>query len=66
MEGQGANVALPVYANFMKKVFADSKLGYSEKETFDVPDEYKNPCASRNKKENRNESRPSGFDEFFN
>ncbi|MDR0743479.1 MAG: transglycosylase domain-containing protein [Tannerella sp.] len=66
MEGQGANVALPVYANFMKKVFTDSELGYSEKETFDVPDEYKNPCASRNKKENRNESRPSGFDEFFN
>jgi penicillin-binding protein 1A len=66
MEGQGANVALPVYANFMKKVFTDSELGYSEKETFDVPDEYKNPCASRNKKEEGNGSRPSGFDEFFN
>jgi penicillin-binding protein 1A len=65
MEGQGANVALPVYANFMKKVFADSELGYSEKEIFDVPDKYKDPCVSRNNKEERNISRTSGFDEFF-
>jgi penicillin-binding protein 1A len=66
MEGQGANVALPVYADFMKKVFADSELGYSEKETFDVPDEYKNPCASGKKKEDDKGSRSSGIDDFFN
>lgn len=66
MEGQGANVALPIYANFMKKVFADSELEYSEKETFDIPDEFKDPCASGNKKEDEKKSRPSGFDDFFN
>ncbi|MDR1225080.1 MAG: transglycosylase domain-containing protein [Tannerella sp.] len=65
MEGQGAHVALPVYANFMKKVFADSELGYSDKETFDIPEEFKDPCISGNKKENNSRSRPGGFGEFF-
>ncbi|MDR1524811.1 MAG: transglycosylase domain-containing protein, partial [Tannerella sp.] len=49
MEGQGANVALPIYALFMKKVFADKELKYSENEKFDIPEEYENPCASRSK-----------------
>lgn len=68
MEGQGANVALPVYALFMKKVYADKELNYSESETFDVPEEYKNPCASRNRKgeEEPARKRPTGFDDFFN
>lgn len=50
MEGQGARVAMPVYARFMKKVYADKKLGYSEDEKFDVPEEYANPCAVKKKK----------------
>ena len=67
MEGQGARVALPVYANFMKKVFANKELGYSEQETFDIPDEYKDPCSSRNRRGESDESvrqRSSGFDSF--
>ena len=67
MEGQGARVALPVYANFMKKVYADKDLGYSEQETFDIPDEYKDPCSSRNRRGDSNDSerrRSSGFDSF--
>lgn len=36
-EGQGANMALPIWAIFMKKVYGDPKLGYSENDTFDVP-----------------------------
>ncbi|MDR1724125.1 MAG: transglycosylase domain-containing protein [Tannerella sp.] len=68
MEGQGANVALPIYAKFMKKVYADKQLGYSESEKFDVPDEYKNPCVKRNTNESDKprQRTPSGFDEFFN
>ena len=68
MEGQGANVALPVYANYMKKVFADKELGYSEDEKFNIPDEYKNPCAKRNKKEVDGSAIKgnSGIDDFFN
>ena len=68
MEGQGANVALPVYAMFLKKVYADKTLGYSEDETFDVPEEYHNPCATRSIK---NENAPAkqsvtGIDDNFN
>ena len=41
--GQGANAALPIWAYFMKKVFADRSLGYSEEEKFDIPEDY-DPC----------------------
>ena len=36
-EGQGASMALPIYALYMQKVYADTELGYEEDETFDVP-----------------------------
>lgn len=36
-EGQGASMALPIWAIYMKKVLADSKLGYSVNDQFDVP-----------------------------
>lgn len=41
--GQGATMALPIWAIFMKKVYADSSLGYSPEVKFDLPDNY-NPC----------------------
>lgn len=37
-EGQGASMALPIWALYMKKVLADPTLGYSETEDFDIPD----------------------------
>ena len=37
-EGQGASMALPIFALYMQKVFADKELGYDEFEQFDVPD----------------------------
>ena len=36
-EGQGASMALPIWALYMQKVFADADLGYSQDEQFDVP-----------------------------
>jgi len=36
-EGQGASMALPIYALYMQKVFADTSLGYDENEQFDIP-----------------------------
>ena len=65
MEGQGARVAMPIYALFMKKVFADKHLGYTEDETFEIPDEYKDPCSSRGRRgenDNSNQRNASGFD----
>ncbi len=42
--GQAASMALPVYALFMKKVYADPSLGYSQSEQFVVPREFQNTC----------------------
>ena len=43
--GQGANMALPIWAYYMKKVFADTSLGYSTEEKFDIPYGF-NSCQS--------------------
>lgn len=37
-EGQGASMALPIYALYMQKVYKDTSLGYLETEQFDIPD----------------------------
>ena len=42
-DGQGASMALPVWALYMKKVYADTSLGYSQSERFDIPANF-NPC----------------------
>jgi penicillin-binding protein 1A len=39
-EGQGASMALPIWAIYMRKVLADSSLGYSASETFETPAAY--------------------------
>ena len=37
-EGQGASMALPIWALYMKKVLADPELEYSATDNFDIPD----------------------------
>lgn len=39
-EGQGASMALPIWALYMQKVYADQDLGYSQDEQFDVPSSF--------------------------
>ncbi len=41
--GQGASMALPIFAKYMKKVYADTALGYSKDARFDLDEGY-NPC----------------------
>ena len=41
--GQGATMALPIWAYYMKKVYADRSLGYSSHVKFDIPEDF-NPC----------------------
>jgi penicillin-binding protein 1A len=36
--GQGANMALPIWALYMQKVYGDAELGYDVEEQFDVPE----------------------------
>lgn len=42
--GQGASAALPIFGNFIKKVYADKKLGYNVATKFDLPENFA-PCA---------------------
>ena len=41
--GQGAAAALPIWAKYMKMVYADKSLNYSPLEKFDVPEDF-NSC----------------------
>ena len=43
--GQGATMALPVFAYYMQRLYKDKTLGYSADATFDLPEGY-NPCQS--------------------
>ena len=43
--GQGASMALPVWAIYMQKVYADKALGYDPQVSFGLPEKY-NPCIS--------------------
>ena len=36
-QGQGASMALPICALYLKKIYADPNLGYTQEEQFDVP-----------------------------
>ena len=42
--GQGATMALPIFAYYIKKIFADTTLPYRPEEQFEIP-EFFNPCA---------------------
>ena len=42
-DGQGAEMALPVWGLYMNKVFADKALGYLQTDTFAIPHGY-DPC----------------------
>ncbi|WP_299176169.1 transglycosylase domain-containing protein [uncultured Chryseobacterium sp.] len=44
-EGQGARMALPIWAIFMKKVWADKSLGIAPEDKFVKPSEWKDGCS---------------------
>lgn len=44
--GQGASMALPIWAYFMKKVYRDKSLGYNPDAKFDIPEDF-NPCYAK-------------------
>lgn len=65
-DGQGANMALPIWANFMKSVFGDESLGYDEMNDFARPQNFNiemdcdksvtsNPMEEHNKKQESEE-----------
>lgn len=40
VEGQGANMALPIWALYMKKIYNDPTLAYSQSENFNIPESF--------------------------
>ncbi|MCF0203128.1 MAG: penicillin-binding protein, partial [Bacteroidaceae bacterium] len=46
--GQGAEMSLPMWAKYMKRVFADESLGYTPEDTFSMPKGYTG-CEKRRK-----------------
>jgi len=64
--GQGASMALPIWADYMNKVYADKTLGYDVEETFQLPENY-DPCKeSVNGEVIPMDESPSGLDDLFN
>ncbi len=58
--GQGATMALPVWAYYMRRVLADKQLGFDPDAQFDLPSDF-NPCAeAEDEMEEMN-----GIDEIF-
>jgi len=43
--GQGATMALPIWAYYMQAVYADKTLTYSPEAKFELPEDF-NPCVS--------------------
>lgn len=67
LHGQGASMALPIWAKYMVKVLGDKSLGYDENETFQLPEGY-DPCKDDVNLEGDThiEEPIEGLDELFN
>jgi penicillin-binding protein 1A len=59
--GQGASMALPVWALYMQKVYADKRLGYAVTDTFAIPEDFE-PCKQKYK---QTLTQSEGLDDFF-
>ncbi|KAA6325497.1 Penicillin-binding protein 1A [termite gut metagenome] len=66
-EGQGAAMALPIWAIYMNKVYADQALGYYQNELFEMPEDF-NPCddSSYSDEAYSTNNTPGGLDDLFN
>ncbi len=62
--GQGAAAALPIWGKYMKKIYDDSSLGYSQKDTFNIPKGF-DPCAEMDSIQTE-EFEEIGLDDLFN
>ena len=57
--GQGATMALPIWAYYMKKIYRDQSLPYDSTAVFDVPADF-NPCGHEDM-----DSEANGIDEVY-
>lgn len=65
-DGQGASLALPICGLFLKKVYANKELGYSETEQFEVPSDI-SVCPEKDASlDNHDYSSPVKIEDMFN
>jgi penicillin-binding protein 1A len=70
IDGQGSSSALPIWGLYMKKVFEDKTLPYSQEERFDIPKDF-DPCGGSLLYDEGNDGvgqeteESDGFDELF-
>jgi penicillin-binding protein 1A len=60
--GQGANMALPIWGYFFKKVLADESLGITEEMEFKKPEDFN---INLDCDDNEEQQTPSDFNDFF-
>lgn len=65
LHGQGASMALPIWAKYMVKVLGDKSLGYDENETFELPEGF-DPCKDNSYEEDAEPASDMGLDDIFN
>lgn len=65
LHGQGASMALPIWAKYMVKVLGDKSLGYDENETFELPEGF-DPCKDNSYEEDTEPASDMGLDDIFN
>jgi penicillin-binding protein 1A len=66
-DGQGAEMALPIWGLYMQKVYKDKSLGYSESERFQIPDGF-DPCGDsleHSYSPDKEDYGSSGLDDLF-
>jgi penicillin-binding protein 1A len=66
-DGQGAEMALPIWGLYMQKVYKDKSLGYSESERFQIPDGF-DPCGDsleHSYSPDKEDYGSNGLDELF-
>ena len=64
LHGQGASMALPIWAKYMVKVLGDKSLWYDENETFQLPEGF-DPCKDSGY-EDAEPASEMGLDDLFN
>ena len=65
--GQGANMALPIWAGFMRKVYDDPSLPYSETDVFEKPADWNETfdCPDYDEKQSSGSQSDDIEDEFY-
>ncbi|KAA6341330.1 Penicillin-binding protein 1A [termite gut metagenome] len=63
-DGQGAAMALPIWAIYMNKVYGDKSLGYNQDESFYFPENY-DPCGEDSSFNESSSQTRVGLDDFF-